>query len=745
MRYPCGLPKRFPNLLSVASRLFQPVLLLLVLCLPLIMASSPPNPDGSANAPLTTGTSITSLPHGEISYPLPAPSNPDIIAYTVRDGNRNHLHLHHVATGANQRILHQPRREQPVRGRTRSATRNEIESMMRDAGLQTGYFEGDLVWSPGLDQFGYQWFAFSATQAGRVQLHLGYIASGETLRTVVFPITFGNVVANPAFSPDGKSLVFSNDGDLYLVADIDRVIRNRDFRSMQPRRITSHANSSYFPAWSPDNRLIAYQNRPDEGRRAGFESVFVIDAASITEGRLPTAHRVSIDDEEGEMRHHLRPSWAPTGRILAFYEHAEQSETAETIRDSDGEVLKETAPGKQIRLIRVEWDHSRNDYKGIVLQRATRRFFADPVRAFPRSAPQWAAMEFGRQSVYGILWVRNDSDLDFPLHFSHLEYYSDNRQDFTFNIFSFSNRFAWLERTSNNRYPTAISSDGHIRYIYVTQAGDRSELKVVDKDASDVSPVIRREFREVPAVVRAGLYPGLGHFYIGENRRGAYLAGAFTVMAGVTAGSAMVRHFNNEASPSHAFLLSLGAVTGTIWAYNILDLQRQFPTYYEVPVVSTFEGYRRDQVPDYLDGEHAVHIASRRNAIMLSMLYPGLGHIYIGERTKGYAFGLTFTAIAGSTLAGAAYRYYYVGETPPNVVLIGLGTLTLGTWIYSLIDVQQSFTHTFFADANAGGAGSTSLEPARRTELAVAPRVGHLKIGNQVYREYAALGLSISF
>ena len=744
MRYPCGLPKRFPNLFSVAFRRFQPILLLLVLCLPLIMASSPPNPDGSANAPLTTGTSINSLPHGEISYPLPAPSNPDIIAYTVRDGNRNHLHLYHVATGTDQRVLHQPRREQPVRGRTRSATRSEIESMLREAGLQTGYFEGDLVWSPVLDQFGYQWFAFAATQSGRVQLHLGYIASSETLRTVVFPITFGNVVANPAFSPDGKSLVFSNDGDLYLVADIDRVIRHRDFRSMQPRRITSHANSSFFPAWSPDNRLIAYQNRPDEGRRTGFESIFVIDAASITEGRLPTAHRVSIDDDEGEMRHHQRPSWAPTGRVLAWYEYAEQSESVDTIRDGDEEVLKDTAPGKQIRLVRVEWDHSRNEYRGLEFQRATRRFFADPVRAFPRSAPQWAAMDYGRQSVYGILWVRNDSNLDFPLHFSHLDYYSDNRQDFTFNIFSFSNRFAWLERTSNNRYPTAISSDGHIRYIYVTQAGDRSELKVVDRHTSDIRPVIRREFREAPAVARAGLYPGLGHFYIGENRRGAYLAGAFTIMAGVTAGSAYIR-YQNKRSPTHAALISLGAATGAIWTFSILDLQRQFPVYYDVPVVSTFEGYRRDRVPDYLDGDHAVHVASRRNAILLSALYPGLGHIYIGERTKGYVFGFTFTALAGSTLAGAAFRYYYPGKTPPNVTLIGLGTLTLGTWIYSLIDVQQSFTSTFFADASDAGGASTSLEPARRTEVALAPRIGQLEIGNRVYREYAAIGLSLSF
>ena len=746
MSYPYGLPKCNADHLSTASLRFYSALLFLSFCLPGIAASSPPDPEGSANARLTTGTSVSSLPSGEISYPVPSPSNPDILAYTVSDGNRHYLHLYHVTTGADQRILTQSRREQAVRGRTRSATRNETESLLREAGLPTGYFEGDLVWSPGLDQFGYQWFAFAGTQAGKVQLHLGYIASDETLRTVVFPISFGNAVTNPAFSPDGKSLVFSADRDLYLVDEIDRVIRKRDFRSMQPRRITSHANGSFFPAWSADSRLIAYQNRPDEGRRTGFESIFVIDVASITEGRLPTAHRVSIDDEEGGRRHHLRPSWAPDGRILAWYEHAEAPEAAETIRDGEGEVQEEAEPRKQIRLARVEWDHSQNAYRGLELQRAARPFFAEPVRAFPRSAPQWATMVYDRRSVHGIIWVRNDTSLEYPLHFSILDYYSDSRQDFTFNLFSFSTRFAWMERTRDNRYPTAISSDGHIRYVYVTRAGDRSELKVVDKEASDIRPVIRREFREVPAVMRGGLYPGLGHFYIGERRRGAYLTGAFTVMAGVTAGSAIARYRSDQSSPGDAVLISLGAATGALWVFNILDLQGRFPAYREVPVVSTFEGYRRDRVPDYLEGDHAVHVASRRSAFLLSALYPGLGQIYIGERTKGYVLGLTFTALAGTTLASVAYRYHYPGKTPSNEALIGMGALTLGTWIYNLIDVQQSFTPTFFAHgSHAGAAGSTSLEPAQRTEVALAPRVGQLHIGNQVYRDYAAFGLSISF
>ena len=705
--------------------------------------------------PATTGLSALNLPNGKLSYPVPSPSNPDIIAYTRKDGNRHYLHLYHVTTETDERIVHQTRREQEIQGRLRSVPRNLAEALMRNAGLPTGYFEGDFVWRPGLDQFGYQWFAFVATQAGKTQLHLGYIASGESLRTVVFPIAFGNVVTNPAFSPDGNKLVFSVDGQLYIEQDIGRVIRNREFKLMQPRRITGHANGSFFPSWSADGAMIAYQARPDEGRRTGFETIFVVDVSDLPEGRLPRAHRVSIVDEEDAVSHHQRPSWAPTGRILAWYEHIEQTEqdtgednAAQTIRDgNDNDTPEEHHQAKNIRLVRVDFDRSRNAWIGMSLQRPARRFFAESVYAFERSAPRWTIIEYDRRPAEGILWVRYAPDLDHPLHFSHLNYYADNRADFTFNMFSFSNRFEWLERTRNNRYPAAIQSAGHVRYVYVAEVDDRQQLKVVDRQTTAIQPLIRMERREVPAVIRSGIYPGWGHFHIDENRRAAWLTGTFTALAGATVTGAVIRYRTDDSqNPSDALLISLGAATGIAWTFSLIDLSRQFPSYKEIPVTSTFEGYRSD-VTHVHDHEYlTVKGPVKRDAMLLSALYPGLGQIYIGERRKGYILGLTFTALAGSTVAGAAYRYHYDGPTPSNEVLIGLGAATLGTWIFNMIDVQQSFRNNYFASAAGGdGAGNTSQTLAGRTEISLVPRVDYLRIGNYAYREYAAIGLSLSF
>ncbi len=729
--------------------------LALTICLSmLVMLGHPPDTAAAARSLLSSTGSDTV--QGRISYPVPAPSDPDIIAYTSRDGNRRYLHLMHVATNVDERVVHQNRREHTIQTRTRSMTRRQIEQLMIDAGFGNGYFEGDFVWHPGLDQFGYQWFAFAGTTAGRIQLHLGYVAYGETLKTVVFPIGFGNVVANPAFSPDGTSLAFSADGQIHLVMNLDQAIRKRDFTRLQPRRITNQPNGAFFPAWSANGSLIAYQSRPDSGHRAELETIFVTDISTLVDGRLPQSHRVSSDvGPDDQNLHHMRPSWAPSGNIIAWYEEkiaiAADSGSEEQIRNVTEENEEENqddgaSSATNIRLVRMQYDINRGVWFGMDVQRAARTYFAESVYAFPRSAPQWITLEYDRQPAHGIIWVRYAPDLEHPLHFSHLDYYADNRQDFTFNLFGFSTRFAWLERTYNNRYPTASSSGGHIRYVYVTGHGDDEQLKVVDRQSPAIQHFVRREMREVPAVIRGGLYPGLGHIYAGEKRRGAYLAATFTTLAGATLTGAVLRYRSDEASPNNTVLLSLGAATAAAWTFSMIDLKRQFPAYTNVPVRSHFEGYQGDYLPDRVYLDRNIRVASRRDALLLSALYPGLGQIYIGERTRGYVLGLAFTALAGTTAASAAYRYQSTGQQPSNEVLIGMGVATLGTWIFNMIDVQQSFTTAFFAGAlTPEQAESSTSTLSRPTRIALGPKINTLNIGPRAYRDYAALGIRLSY
>ena len=78
----------------------------------------------------------------------------------------------------------------------------------------------------------------------------------------------------PAWSPDGKSLVWSTDRGGQL---LDLWIR--DMSSGQVRRLTSTEGSAMGAAWSPDGRRIAFLNVDGVWRRA---SVNVVDVATGT-------------------------------------------------------------------------------------------------------------------------------------------------------------------------------------------------------------------------------------------------------------------------------------------------------------------------------------------------------------------------------------------------------------------------------------------------------------------------------
>ncbi len=701
-----------------------------------------------------------SNPTGNISYPVPSPSNPDIMAYTRQDDNQRYLHIYHIATGIDERVTRVTRTEQNPGNPTnpiRSSTRTETEEMMRKAGLPSGHFEGDFSWWPVLDQFGYKWFTFTGTKSGKTQLHIGYITSNATLNMAVFPIAFGNVVTNPVFSPDGNALVFSADGDLYLVPDIGKVIRMRDFSEMNPVRITDNPNGCYFPAWSHDSRMIAYQSSPVEGDREDRESIYVIDVQTVRPGLLPRSHLVSVIDTGNAGASHLRPSWAPSTRTLAFYEHFDANAGQDTDPDVGGEITEnepdldhpsggEPFTEMNIRLLHLEYDRNQNRWRGQPLPGTAQAYIAEMARAFPRSGPQWATIDFDRREVTGILWVKHDPDLDHPLYFSNLIRYSEGRSDFTMNLFSFSNRFDWLDPTGNNRYPAVARADRQTRYVYVARLDDEDQLKVADRRSTTSEPVVRKEIQDVPATIRSGLYPGWGHFHIGENRRGAYMAGTFTVLAGATVFSSVHRYQTTGKRPGNTFLLSLGTATAAFWVFNIYDLQRHLPAYRTLPVSATFEAYMGEsRTPDQVSREDVIRSASKTRAMTLSALYPGLGHLYIHQKPKAFVLTGVFTTLAGSTFAGAAYRYNYPGPTPSNEVLIAMGAATLGIWIYSLIDLHQSFTYAFFADAGHSEAPGVTHASLRQPYVAMGPKVEYLQIGNRPYREYAAFGFSLSF
>ncbi len=99
---------------------------------------------------------------------------------------------------------------------------------------------------------------------------------------------------HPSWSADGKRIVFSREGALFVVPATGGA----------PRRIGHGYGSAMDPAYSPNGKLIAY-----DYRKPGWTNreIFVMNADGT--GIRPVTHLVYVS---------ALPSWSPDGKSLAF-------------------------------------------------------------------------------------------------------------------------------------------------------------------------------------------------------------------------------------------------------------------------------------------------------------------------------------------------------------------------------------------------------------------------------------------
>jgi len=107
-----------------------------------------------------------------------------------------------------------------------------------------------------------------------------------------------------AFSPDGTSLAYewaSTDGesDIWVI----------DLATETKRRVTYAPGLDSNPAWSPDGKRIVFDSTRDGGR-----NIYVVDAA-MGEGKDPQQRARALTSGEAAS---CNPAWSPDGKRIAF-------------------------------------------------------------------------------------------------------------------------------------------------------------------------------------------------------------------------------------------------------------------------------------------------------------------------------------------------------------------------------------------------------------------------------------------
>jgi WD40 repeat protein len=178
-------------------------------------------------------------------------------------------------------------------------------------------------WSPDGKQI-----AVPAVEKGRPALTIINAANGDEVRTIPFPQL--HEVFNPAWSPDGRTILFAaivgGLTDLYTY----------DLQTNQLGRVTNDAFAELQPAWSPDGRSIVFATdrftTDLSTLKIGEYRLAVVSPDGTGMRELPSAGRGKA----------INPQWSPDGSRVYYLSDANGASNVFSLDVSSGAIRQIT-------------------------------------------------------------------------------------------------------------------------------------------------------------------------------------------------------------------------------------------------------------------------------------------------------------------------------------------------------------------------------------------------------------------
>jgi Tol biopolymer transport system component len=195
--------------------------------------------------------------------------------------------------------------------------------------LRVGVFDpSDPAWSPD----GRSLVFASPRVGGRYDLWIQSLADGRPAGPPRRLTDHPGSVAHPAYSPDGRWIAY------YRVVAGQRDVWTVPAAGGEPLRFTDSPAADVHPAWSPDGKQLAFASERDGRLR--------IWAAPVEEGRpAGSARRLT----SGPTKTDMLPTWSPDGRWVAYI-----GDAANESSDSDVWIADVSRPANPPRALATE-------------------------------------------------------------------------------------------------------------------------------------------------------------------------------------------------------------------------------------------------------------------------------------------------------------------------------------------------------------------------------------------------------